>query len=77
MRRRSGRPHDSISRIQDFEPTPRELVKLGNAVLAGDVELEETFELLAAPQRLANGSDSGAGFGMGRRSGTVRRSENG
>jgi CubicO group peptidase (beta-lactamase class C family) len=57
--------------------TPRELVKLGNAVLADQVVRAETFELLATPQRLANGADSGAGYGLGLRSGRVQLSENG
>lgn len=49
--------------------TPLELVRLGNAVLAGKVVQPETFSLLATPQRLSDGSDSGAGYGMGWRSG--------
>jgi serine beta-lactamase-like protein LACTB, mitochondrial len=50
--------------------TPIEMVQIGNAVLAGRVVLPETFELLTTPQALADGSDSGAGYGMGWRRGT-------
>lgn len=50
--------------------TPVDMVRLGNAVLAGTVVRPETFTLLTTPQRLADGSDSGAGYGMGWRSGS-------
>lgn len=50
--------------------TPLEMVLLGNAVLAGRVVEPATFELLTTPQTLADGSDSGAGYGLGWRSGT-------
>lgn len=52
--------------------TPLEMVRLGNAVLAGKVVRPETFALLTTPQRLKDGSDSGAGYGMGWRSGTKK-----
>ncbi len=52
--------------------TPLEMVRLGNAVLAGTVVRSETFTLLTTPQRLKDGSDSGAGYGMGWRSGTKK-----
>lgn len=52
-----------------FVSTPHDLVRLGLAVLAGKVVSRETFNLLATPQRLKDGSDSGAGYGMGLRSG--------
>ncbi len=49
--------------------TPLDMVRLGNAVLAGTVVRPETFTLLTTPQRLKDGSDSGAGYGMGWRRG--------
>lgn len=52
--------------------TPLELVRIGNAVLDGRVVKAETFELLTTPQPLADGSDSGAGYGMGWRRGERR-----
>lgn len=52
-----------------FVSTPSEMVRLGNAVLAGQVVSPKTFELLTTPQKLADGSDSGAGYGLGWRSG--------
>ncbi len=45
--------------------TPLEMVRLGNALLAGRIVKRETLELLTTPQRLADGSDSGAGYGLG------------
>lgn len=45
--------------------TPSEMVRLGNEVLAGRVVTPRTLELLTTPQKLADGSDSGAGYGMG------------
>ncbi|MFO0962171.1 MAG: serine hydrolase domain-containing protein [Phycisphaerales bacterium] len=50
--------------------TPLEMVRLGNAVLAGKVVSPATFELLTTPQKLADGSDSGAGYGLGWRRGS-------
>jgi len=50
--------------------TPVEMVRLGNAVLDGRVVSRSTFDLLTTPQMLANGDDSGAGYGMGWRRGT-------
>jgi CubicO group peptidase (beta-lactamase class C family) len=50
--------------------TPLEMVQIGNAVLAGRVVEPATFTLLTTPQPLADGSDSGAGYGLGWRSGT-------
>ena len=50
--------------------TPVEMVRLGNAVLQGRVVSRATFELLTTPQALANGADTGAGYGLGWRRGT-------
>lgn len=52
-----------------FVSTPTEMVKLGNAILAGKIVKPETFLLLTTPQKLKDGSDSGAGYAMGWRSG--------
>ena len=49
--------------------TPLEMVRLGGAVLAGKVVRPETFVLLTTPQRLADGTDSGAGYALGWRRG--------
>jgi serine beta-lactamase-like protein LACTB len=49
--------------------TPREMVAIGNAVLEGRVVTPETFTMLTTPQRLSDGSDSGAGYGLGWRRG--------
>jgi serine beta-lactamase-like protein LACTB, mitochondrial len=51
-----------------FASTPTEMVRLGNAVLQDQVVRPETFALLIAPQKLKNGDDSGARYGMGWRS---------
>lgn len=51
-----------------FVSTPTEMVRLGNAVLQGQVVRPETFTLLITPQKLKNGEDSGARYGMGWRS---------
>ncbi len=45
--------------------TPLEMVQVGNAVLAGRVVKPETFALLTTPQLLSNGTESGAGYGLG------------
>jgi CubicO group peptidase (beta-lactamase class C family) len=45
--------------------TPLEMVEIGNAILAGRVVQPDTFALLTTPQFLADGSDSGAGYGLG------------
>lgn len=45
--------------------TPIEMVRIGNAVLGGRIVRRDTFELLTTPQRLKDGADSGAGYGMG------------
>lgn len=45
--------------------TPLELVRIGNATLAGRVVEPATFKLLTTPQRLVGGADSGAGYGLG------------
>lgn len=55
-----------------FVSTPTEMVELGNAVLQGKVVAPATFTLLTTPQKLKDGSASGAGYGMGWRSGTVK-----
>lgn len=52
-----------------FVSTPSEMVRLGNALLQGQVVRPETFALLTTPQKLKDGGDSGAGYGMGWRSG--------
>jgi serine beta-lactamase-like protein LACTB len=52
-----------------FVSTPSEMVRLGNALLKGRIVRPETFTLLTTPQKLKNGEDSGAGYGMGWRSG--------
>lgn len=52
-----------------FVSTPTEMVRLGNAVLQGQVVRPETFTQLITPQKLKNGEDSGARYGMGWRSG--------
>jgi serine beta-lactamase-like protein LACTB len=57
--------------------TSTEMVLLGNAVLAGRVVRPETFTLLTTPQPLKDGSDSGAGYGMGWRSGRRRLTPDG
>jgi CubicO group peptidase (beta-lactamase class C family) len=44
---------------------PLEMVRIGNAALAGRIVKPATFDLLTTPQRLADGSDSGAGYGLG------------
>lgn len=51
-----------------FVSTPSEMVRLGNALLKGRIVRPETFVLLTTPQKLKNGEDSGAGYGMGWRS---------
>jgi CubicO group peptidase (beta-lactamase class C family) len=53
-----------------FVSTPTEMVRLGNAILAGKVVKPSTFVLLTTPQKLNDGTDTGAGYGMGWRSGT-------
>jgi serine beta-lactamase-like protein LACTB len=55
-----------------FVSTPTEMVRLGNAVLAGKVVQPATFELLTTPQKLKDGADSGAGYGMGWRAGKAK-----
>jgi len=52
-----------------FVSTPSEMVQIGNALLKGRIVRPETFTLLTTPQTLKNGKDSGAGYGMGWRSG--------
>ncbi len=52
-----------------FVSTPSEMVRLGNAVLKGEVVKPETFALLTKPQTLKSGEDAGAGYAMGWRSG--------
>jgi serine beta-lactamase-like protein LACTB len=52
-----------------FVSTPSEMVLLGNALLQGKVVRPETFILLTTPQKLKDGKDTGAGYGMGWRSG--------
>jgi len=52
-----------------FVSTPTEMVRLGQAILAGKVVSAETFALLTTPQRLADGSEAPAGYAMGWRSG--------
>jgi CubicO group peptidase (beta-lactamase class C family) len=49
--------------------TPREMVAIGNAALAGRIVEPATFALLTTPQTLSDGSDSGAGYGLGWRRG--------
>jgi serine beta-lactamase-like protein LACTB, mitochondrial len=55
-----------------FVSTPTELVRLGNAVLAGRVVRPETFALLTTPQRQADGSESPGGYALGFRSGRAK-----
>lgn len=57
--------------------TPTEMVRLGNAILAGRVVRPETFILLTTPQRQADGSESPGGYGLGWRSGRVKLPESG
>ena len=57
--------------------TPLDMVRLGNAVVAGSVVRPETFTLLTTPQKLKDGSDSGAGYGMGWRSGVKKLAPSG
>ncbi len=52
-----------------FVSTPTEMVRLGNAVLKGEVVKPETFALLTRPQTLKSGEGTGAGYAMGWRSG--------
>jgi serine beta-lactamase-like protein LACTB len=52
-----------------FASTPSDMVRLGNAVLAGQIVSRETFTLLTTPQRLADGSESPEGYAMGWRAG--------
>lgn len=52
-----------------FASTPAEMVRLGNAVLAGKVVKPATFALLTTPQALKDGTSTGAGYGLGWRSG--------
>ncbi len=52
-----------------FVSAPSEMVRLGNALLQGRIVSKETFTLLTTPQNLKSGEDSGAGYGMGWRSG--------
>lgn len=52
-----------------FVSTPSEMVRIGNALLQGKIVRPETFTLLTTPQTLKDGEDSGAGYGMGWRSG--------
>jgi len=49
--------------------TPTEMVRLGNAILKGKIVKPETFTLLTTPQKLKDGSDTGAGYALGWRSG--------
>ncbi len=60
-----------------FVSTPTEMVRLGNAVLAGRVVKPETFHLLTTPQKLADGTDNGEGYAMGWRSGRRKISASG
>lgn len=48
--------------------TPTEMVKIGNAVLAGTIVKPETFALLTTPQKFKDGSENKANYGMGWRS---------
>lgn len=57
--------------------TPTEMVRLGNAILSGKVVKPETFTLLTTPQKLKDGSDTGAGYAMGWRSGRKKFSSSG
>jgi serine beta-lactamase-like protein LACTB len=59
-----------------FVSTPTEMVRLGNAVLAGKVVKPETFTLLTTPQQLKDGTD-GHGYALGFRSGRRRLAEKG
>ncbi len=52
-----------------FVSTPAEMVRIGNALLQGKILQPETFTLLTTPQKLKDGKDTGAGYGMGWRSG--------
>src|SRR6185312_15552489 len=52
-----------------FVSTSSEMVRIGNALLQGKIVRPETLILLTTPQKLKNGKDSGAGYGMGWRSG--------
>lgn len=55
-----------------FVSTPAEMVRLGNALLQGKIVRPETLTLLTTPQKLKSGEDSGAGYGMGWRSGSEK-----
>lgn len=55
-----------------YVSTPTDMVRLGNAILAGKVVSDSTFALLTTPQRLKNGEGTGDGYAMGWRSGTRR-----
>jgi CubicO group peptidase (beta-lactamase class C family) len=52
-----------------FVSTPSEMVRIGNALLQGKIVRPETFALLTTPQTLKDGKETGAGYGMGWRSG--------
>jgi len=66
-----ARPNDPSNKwaAGGLVSTPLEMVRLGNAVLAGRVVEPATFTLLSTPQTLSDGSDSGAGYGLGWRRG--------
>lgn len=51
-----------------YVSTPSEMVRFGNAILTGRLVRADTFALLSTPQKLKDGSDSGAGYAMGWRS---------
>ena len=52
-----------------FVSTSTEMVRIGNALLKNQLLKSDTFRLLTTPQKLKNGKESGAGYGMGWRSG--------
>lgn len=52
-----------------FVSTSTEMVRIGNALLKNQLLKPDTFRLLTTPQKLKNGQESGAGYGMGWRSG--------
>lgn len=56
-----------------FASTPTEMVSFGNAILSGTLIRPATFTTLTTPQKLKDGSDSGAGYGMGWRSGSWKQ----
>lgn len=53
-----------------FVSTPTDLARLGNALINGEVLKPETLALLFTPQKLRDGNETGAHYGIGWRSGS-------